>query len=333
MPSSPRNATRLHYFQTESAILPGMPGKRPTKLRIALVGAGNLATALAPSLRNAGYGIDQIVSRDRSGSWRRARSLASKSDAVAVVASRAHIQADVVWFCVPDAEISGAAASLRDAADWKGKVAIHSSGALTSDELAELRRRGAAVASVHPLMTFVKRSSLRGMPSLAGVPFAIEGDRAATRAALQIVAHLRGNPFLIQKKDKPLYHAWGMFLSPLLTALLAASERVAAAAKVARSVARKRMLPIVQQTIANYAAAGASKAFSGPIARGDAETVGKHLQVLKGVAEASEIYIALAKAALLYLPAKNRRELERILKADAARRLNTNAKHYREEKI
>jgi predicted short-subunit dehydrogenase-like oxidoreductase (DUF2520 family) len=93
------------------------------------------------------------------------------------------------------------------------------------------------------------------------------------------------------------------------------------------------MLPIVQQTIANYAAAGASKAFSGPIARGDAETVGKHLQVLKGVAEASEIYIALAKAALLYLPAKNRRELERILKADAARRLNTNAKHYREEKI
>jgi hypothetical protein len=51
------------------------------------------------------------------------------------------------------------------------------------------------------------------------------------------------------------------------------------------------------------------------------------------VAEASEIYIALAKAALLYLPAKNRRELERILKADAARRLNTNAKHYREEKI
>ena len=105
-----------------------------------------------------------------------------------------------------------------------------------------------------------------------------------------------------------------MFASPLLTALLAASERVAGAAGVRPNSGRRRMLPILQQTLANYARLGAPGAFSGPIARGDAATIAKHLGVLRGVPEAREVYIALARAALRDLPAKNRAELEKILK-------------------
>ena len=91
----------------------------------------------------------------------------------------ARLDGDLVWFCVPDREIARAARQLADAADWQGKVALHSSGALASDELRGLRLRGAAVASVHPLMTFV----LGSVPSLKGVPFAFEGDPAAVRVA------------------------------------------------------------------------------------------------------------------------------------------------------
>jgi predicted short-subunit dehydrogenase-like oxidoreductase (DUF2520 family) len=110
-----------------------------------------------------------------------------------------------------------------------------------------------------------------------------------------------------------MYHAWGTFLSPLLIALLAASERVAADAGISRKVARERMLPIVQQTIANYAAAGAPGAFSGPIVRGDMETVEKHLKVLRRVEGAREVYVALARVALRDLPSKNRSGLKKIL--------------------
>jgi predicted short-subunit dehydrogenase-like oxidoreductase (DUF2520 family) len=188
-------------------------------------------------------------------------------------------------------------------------VALHSSGALTSDELAALRKRGAAVASVHPLMTFVRGSQ----PALAEVPFAIEGDHKAVRAARAIVRDLRGRAFTIRKKQKQAYHAWGMFASPLLTALLAASERVAVAAGVDRKAAKERMLPILTQTLAHYARLGAAKSFSGPIARGDEATVGKHLKVLGNVAGAREVYIALARAALCNLPAKNRAALEKML--------------------
>jgi len=293
-------------------MLPGMSSKRPAKPRISIIGAGNLATALAVSLRAAGYWIDQIVSRESAASKQRARKLAHKIGASAVPAVRAQIQSEVVWFCVPDGAIAGAAKSLVGAANWSGKVALHSSGALASDELAALRAQGAAVASAHPLMTFVRGAR----PSLAEVPFALEGDQKALRAARAIVLDLHGQPLTIRKNkgQKAAYHAWGMFASPLLTALLAAAERVAKAAGVSRRAARERMLPILGQTLANYARLGAPGAFSGPIARGDVATVEKHLKVLLGVPGAREVYVALARAALHDLPAKNRASLEKILK-------------------
>jgi len=289
-----------------------MPAKLSAKPRVAIVGAGNLASALAVALREAGYGIDQVVSRGQASSLQRARRLARRVGASAVAITRAQMCADVVWFCVPDGTIASAAASLTKAAGWKGKVALHSSGALTSDELAVLRDRGAAVASVHPLMTFVRGSR----PSLAGVPFAIEGSPKAAQAARAIVRDLRGQPFSIHKDQKEAYHAWGMFASPLLTALLAATERVALSAGVSRKAARKRMLPILKQTLANYEALGAQGAFSGPLPRGDVATVQKHLKVLHGVKGAREVYVALARAALRDLPAKNRAALEKILRTE-----------------
>jgi predicted short-subunit dehydrogenase-like oxidoreductase (DUF2520 family) len=293
-------------------MLPGMLGKQSSKPRIAIVGAGNLASALAVSLRRAGYRIDQVVARGQAASLRRARRLAREVRATAVAVAGVHIRAEVIWFCVPDGAIASAAESLTRAADWKGKVALHSSGALTSDELAVLRRLGAAVGSVHPLMTFVRGSR----PPLVGVPFAIEGSPKAVRAARAIIRDLQGEPFAIRKDQKQAYHAWGMFASPLLTALLAATESVAKAAGVPRKAARKRMLPILKQTLANYEALGAPGSFSGPIARGDVGTAEKHLKILQGVPRAREVYVALARSALRDLPAKNRADLEKILRAE-----------------
>lgn len=279
------------------------------KLNITIVGAGNLAAALAPALRRAGYPIDSVVARSPGRSLRRARSLAEQVGATALAARHAQITSDVVWFCVPDGQISRASRSLAAKSDWKGKVALHSSGALTSDELSDLRQRGARVASLHPLMTFVRGSR----PSLAGIPFAIEGDAPAVRVARAIVKNLRGQSFAITKKDKAAYHAWGTFASPLLTALLATTEHVAASAGVTREAARQRMLPIITQTVANYAAFGAAEAFSGPIVRGDVDTVNTHLRVLQQTPWAREVYISLVKASLEYLPVKRRATLKKLL--------------------
>lgn len=277
-------------------------------MRIAIVGAGRLAAILAPALFSTGHTIPEIVSRRDTSSLRRARTLARKIGARAVVARNAGLNAKVIWFCVPDGKIREAAEELAHAGEWKGKIAFHSSGALPSDELSALRKRGAAVASVHPLMTFVSGSP----PDLRCVPFALEGDRSAISVARRIIHGFHAKPLVIRKQDKVLYHAWGTFASPLLIALLATTEQVARASGVSIHAARKRMLPILNQTLANYAALGPAKAFSGPIVRGDAEVLRRQLAALKKVPEARKVYMALARSALIYLPAQNRAELRKI---------------------
>src|SRR5580698_5608365 len=98
--------------------------------RITIVGAGNLGTALAMDLHRAGYAIDQIMFRNSGASRRKASVLAKAVGARAVEIAGVKIDADVVWFCVPDDAIAKVAGSLARKADWKGRVALHSSGAL-----------------------------------------------------------------------------------------------------------------------------------------------------------------------------------------------------------
>ncbi|HET7749526.1 MAG TPA: Rossmann-like and DUF2520 domain-containing protein [Terriglobales bacterium] len=281
------------------------------KPKVVIVGAGNLGSALARALHAGGYRISEIICRE-GGSKQRARRLAAQVRSRAVALPQAKFAAEVVWICVPDSNIAACARELARLADWQGKIALHPSGALASDELQALRRRGASVASAHPLMTFVRRSS----PALAGVPFGIEGDAVAARLARRLVRDLGGQSFSVCRQDKALYHAWGAFASPLLIALLASAEQVARAAGVrSRATARKRMLPILQQTLRNYGALGPADAFSGPLVRGDVATVQRHLRALGKLPAAKQAYVALARAALETLPVGNRRQLETALRS------------------
>ena len=297
--------------QTGSTVLraieiPCYAAAMPAKPRIAIVGPGRLGTALALELSRAGYPISEIISRRDSVS---ARTLAATVGARAASILQAQLDADVIWFCVPDGQIARAARQFESATTWRGKTTFHSSGALASDVLNQLRKRGASAASVHPLMTFVSKSA----PSLEGVPFGIEGDKKAARLAERIVRDLGGEVLEISKQSKAAYHAWGTFASPLLIAALVTAERVAAAAGISRVNVRRHMLPIVRQTVENYGNLGPAAAFSGPLVRGDVATIRTHLRVLKKVPEARDAYLALARAALRHLPAENRRTLNKVL--------------------
>jgi predicted short-subunit dehydrogenase-like oxidoreductase (DUF2520 family) len=247
---------------------------------------GRLGAALARRLMEAGYSAIGISRKGRVASL---------------------VRADVVWLCVPDGEIARAANTLSKV-EWKGKYAFHSSGVLSSDALNSLRKAGASIASVHPLMTFVKGS----VPELAGVPFAIEGDASAVRVARVIVRNLGGDPVAIRKQEKVAYHAFATMICPLLVSLLAASEKTAMLAGMSAAESRRRMLPIIRQTLRNYETLGPACAFSGPLVRGDVETIRAHLKALAKVPAAKNAYAALARAALELLPNHNRRQIAHL---------------------
>ncbi len=274
---------------------------------ISIVAPGNLGTALALALPHAGYEVKFLASRHKRA---HVRALARKIRAQVVDLGKQSLTTDIVWITVPDDAITDVAQLLARSQDWKGKTVFHSSGALTSDELSPLLAKGARVASVHPMMTFVRGT----VPQMTGISFAVEGDTAAVRVAKSIVADLGGRSFVIKKQNKVLYHVFGSFASPMVIALMASLEEVARAAGIRQSEIKSVMEPLLSQTLRNYLQQDAHSAFSGPLVRGDVATVRKHLAELLNLPEARAVYVALARASLNFLPVRNRKMLENELR-------------------
>jgi predicted short-subunit dehydrogenase-like oxidoreductase (DUF2520 family) len=180
----------------------------------------------------------------------------------------------------------------------EGQIVVHSSGALSAGVLQAAARAGASVGSVHPLMSFPTRTPV----ALKGVSFAVEADAASSRVLNQLVRRIGGHPFAIKTPSKALYHAVGVLSSPLLVSHLAAAHEAAARAGFSPSQARRLIEPIARATLDNFFSNGPAKSFSGPIARGDVETIRLHLQALKPHPILASVYRSLALYALDTLP-------------------------------
>jgi len=146
-----------------------MPRRLTDKASISLIGAGNLAKALGPALKSAGYKIDFVAARETASSRRRAAMLAGTLGARTRSLLEAGPESDIIWICHTDDALAETAARLARKPGWKGKIVLHSSGALSSDILSPLKRKGANTASVHPMMTFVPGAT----PHMKEVPFAV----------------------------------------------------------------------------------------------------------------------------------------------------------------
>ncbi|MGE5110205.1 MAG: Rossmann-like and DUF2520 domain-containing protein [Acidobacteriaceae bacterium] len=282
--------------------------------RVALVGSGSLAHALAELLPRAGYVVQEIVVRTIA---KAALKLGRKAGAPVVSFADANWSAEIVWLAISDGAIREVAKAIAVRSDWQRKVVLHSSGALSSQELAVLRKKGASVASLHPMMTFVRGET----PDMRGIAWTIEGDEKAQRAARKIVSALGGRALRIRPEHKPLYHAFGAFLSPLLVVHLVTASEVAKCAGIRRQDFEAIMKPIVSRTLENLFANigephGAGGAFSGPLVRGDVETIRRHLRSLRRVPTARKLYIELVRSALhSELPIGKRSEIAKALKS------------------
>jgi len=280
--------------------------KRP---RIAIIGPGRLGTALTLALYRRGYRITEIIGERGRSYQRQASSLARKVRARALGIADAQFDCEIIWLCVPDGVIAEVARVLAGRDLGRARVAFHSSGALSASEIKPLRARHLAVAAVHPVMTFVTDSQ----PRLEAVPFSMEGDESAIQVAEKIVRDLGGESFRIKASRRVAYHAWATFASPLLIAFLVTLEEAGRAAGIEPKTGRRRMMPIVQQTLKNYFALGPARSFSGPIVRGDVATVQRHLNALRNFSGAQNVYISLARMALRRLPVRQQQKLADLL--------------------
>ncbi|MBN2266180.1 MAG: DUF2520 domain-containing protein, partial [Candidatus Aminicenantes bacterium] len=174
---------------------------------------------------------------------------------------------------------------------WAGRAVLHTSGSLPGSALAPLARRGATVASLHPVQAFPRKD----MPAsiFRGVTWAVEGDAAAVEAAARVVRALRGHILLLSAANKPLYHAACALASNALVALEWTAAGLLGRAGLDERASVAALRPLLQGTLQNVNSLGLEKALTGPILRGDAATVKRHLEALRAAPEALEVYRVL----------------------------------------
>ena len=178
-----------------------------------------------------------------------------------------------VLIAVPDRALNEVAGKIAEHSQVR--VALHTCGARGPEVLAALAARGVECGTLHPLQTITQGTSLKG------IAFAVWGDAGAVEWAEEIAALAGGEVLRIRPECRPLYHAAAVMASNYLITLLDASQTLLAQCGVAPEAALRALGPLARTSIENALKYGPANALTGPIERGDRETVAAHLEALK----------------------------------------------------
>jgi predicted short-subunit dehydrogenase-like oxidoreductase (DUF2520 family) len=236
-----------------------------------------VGTAVGHLLKSAGYRITAVADRSPAALEKGipfTGGLACKSLAEAASA------ATFILITTTDDAIASACLEIAtEGAINPGDKVVHMSGAGGLDLLAPAREAGALVASIHPIQSFADVEG--AIINIPGSTFGITADAALQEWAVDVVSALKGVPFFVPEKHKALYHAAACMASNYLTALMHMVETTYQSLGLSRQEAIRAFWPLVRGTLLNIETRGAAESLTGPIARGDAGTIEKHLQALR----------------------------------------------------
>jgi predicted short-subunit dehydrogenase-like oxidoreductase (DUF2520 family) len=273
--------------------MPKLPKQKST---INIIGLGRLGTALAIALFKKRYSIRTLISRRRI-TLERAAGLLDADVHLLVVKDIKQLQpSDVTLITTPDDQLPQVIKSLSKIKS-AGSIALHTSGALSSQALSPLADRGWHVGSVHPLISV--SGSEAAQSAFKGAFWCVEGDRKALTAARQLVRDLNGQSFSVRAEVKPLYHAAAVMSSGNVTALFDVAIDMLSKCGLTRKDARKILLPLLESTVENLASRTPAEALTGTFSRGDIGTVERHLAAL------SEANLEMARSVYCMLGLKS----------------------------
>ena len=219
-----------------------------------------------------------------------------------------------ILIAVPDSAIPACAEPLALRLPKGCRVALHTSGLLPANAIAAIARRGVAVASFHPLVSFATPTG--ALVPLAGVLAAIEGEAAATRESRRLARALGMRPFHLKAELKPQYHAAAALAANLTHVLVATATDAMTKLGLPRRGAAAALRPLVGTAIAAALSANGLERLTGPLARGDAQAVLAHLAALPPSAAAA--YRAVATLALPALSSQHLVDPIRLLEIERA---------------
>ena len=283
-------------------------------LKLGFIGAGTVGTALSVRLSSKGYQVIAVCSRSQTSARKLARAVSgchafNNNQDVADTA-------ELIFITTPDDAIASVASEIQ----WhRGQSVVHCSGALSTDILEPAKKLGAQVGAFHPLQTFA--SVEQAIENIPGSTFAVEAEEPLLSTLKDMATALDGPWIELKATDKVAYHAAAVIACNYLVTLVKLATDLWQSFNIPPSQATQALLPLIRGTIHNIDNVGIPQCLTGPIARGDIETIKKHLDALQKVAPAllstyqelglQTIPVALAKGRINQHQAE---ELQAILK-------------------
>ncbi len=265
---------------------------------VAIIGVGRVGSSVGFLLRRAGYAVIAAAARSMASAEKAAAFIGAGAPTSDVV--KAASKADIVFITTPDGAIKNICDRITSGGGLKsGSLVVHMSGAHSLDLLDAARTAGAYRAVLHPLQSLASRE--QGVKTLPGSYFRIETDTEAQVLAREIVTALGGLELVMPKWDPDkdsaaLYHAGAVTVSNYFVALVDYGLKFYQALGAEKKEALKAVLPLIQGTLHNIETLGIPEALTGPIMRGDAQTVRDHLHAMqKRTPELVKLYSELAR--------------------------------------
>jgi predicted short-subunit dehydrogenase-like oxidoreductase (DUF2520 family) len=268
----------------------GAPLAFPRTLTVGVLGAGRVGAVLGAALAAAGHRVTAASGASGVAKARLALLLPQVPNRSPAAVARA--ATDLLIIAVPDDALAGVVAGLAGAGALRpGQVVAHISGAHGLSVLAPAAAAGARPLALHPAMTFTGTPD--DLARLAGISYGVTAPAELRPFAARLVADLGGVPEWVAEGDRPLYHAaLAHGANHLVTLVNEAADRLRDAG-VDRP--EKVLAPLLRAALENALRLG-DDALTGPVSRGDAGTVRRHLARLAATApESVPPYLALAR--------------------------------------
>lgn len=261
----------------------------PPRLRVGIVGSGRVGAVLGAALRRAGH---EVIAVSAVSDVSRLRAEALLPGVPVLPIPEVVADADLVLLAVPDDVLPALVAGLVDTgAIHAGQFVAHPSGRYGTAVLDPARSVGALPLAIHPVMTFT--GTTVDLARLADCPFGVTSADAVRPVAEALVVEMGGEPVWVPEEARALYHAAVVFGANYLMTVVLQSLELLREAGIADP--QRLMAPLLSASLDNALRHG-DTALTGPVSRGDAQTVADHLQRLSDVSPVvGDAYRAMAR--------------------------------------
>ncbi len=254
---------------------------------IFVMGAGRAGVGLARAFRAAGVEVAGLHGRHEAG---------GPDGVTAGALPPAFGRASVILVTVRDSQMGDALRELLAAHPAPGAVVLHASGSADPAMLGKVRREGHPAGTFHPLVPL--SDAARAAEALTGAYIGVDGDQEARSVARALAGKLGASVVEIPPGEKGRYHAAAVIASNFPAVLLRVSERLLREAGISREDSAGAARALLRVAVGNIESGDPARVLTGPIVRGDADTVRSHVRALASDPEALAVYRALSLAAL-----------------------------------